>query len=294
MRQKILVADDSNTIRSVAESLLKQEGYEVFSAAEGAKALSLIKTVEPDLIILDSLMPGLDGLQVCQELKKEGKYRDIPILIFLSSAEYKIQEEFQELGVSGFVLKPFSPREFLDKVEEVLKEEKTTPTSGGSLETVSLNSEELEKQEKKFEKTAHDFNWFIQEMKKEVKSSETSPQGKLETDKVPLEKTEALDEDFKIDERGTSKIGYERFISEFKKEMEQVEIETPEGFGETKPKLEKKPSKNQVAQKELDYSKVTDKFIQAFSFHLAQEIAKKLDKKLIEELVREKLKEFTP
>ncbi|HEU4436998.1 MAG TPA: response regulator, partial [candidate division Zixibacteria bacterium] len=89
---KVLVADDSATIRGVAESLLRHNGYEVISTADGVKALAIAKSQNPDLIFLDHAMPGKEGLAVCRELKADSHTRNIPVIMLLGASEARDAE----------------------------------------------------------------------------------------------------------------------------------------------------------------------------------------------------------
>ena len=106
---KVLIADDSATIRGVAESLLRHNGYEVISTSDGAKALAMAKSQNPDLIFLDYAMPGKDGLAVCLELKADPHTRNIPVLMLLGAGEARDAEKFLAAGASDYLFKPFVP-----------------------------------------------------------------------------------------------------------------------------------------------------------------------------------------
>ena len=96
---KVLVADDSATIRGVAESLLRHNGYEVISTSDGGKALAMAKSQKPDLIFLDHVMPGKDGLTVCRELKADPQLRNIPVIMLLGAGEAREAEKFLSFRV---------------------------------------------------------------------------------------------------------------------------------------------------------------------------------------------------
>ncbi len=117
---KVLVADDSATIRGVAESLLRHNGYEVVSVSDGAKALALAKSQNPDLIFLDYLMPDKDGLAVCRELRADARLRNIPVVMLLGAAEMKEAEKFLAAGASDCLFKPFVPKDFIEKAQKFL------------------------------------------------------------------------------------------------------------------------------------------------------------------------------
>lgn len=116
--EKVLVADDDEDIRHVIEMYLKKDGYRVVTAADGTTALDCVKTDSPDLIILDVIMPGLDGFEVCQAIRKE---TDVPIL-FLSAKESDM-DKILGLGVGGddYVTKPFSPAVLVARVKAHLR-----------------------------------------------------------------------------------------------------------------------------------------------------------------------------
>jgi DNA-binding response OmpR family regulator len=121
MGKKILVADDSPTVRKVMESLLKKQGYEVLFTEDGASTLSLAKTNKPDLIFLDDSLSILDSLSVCEELKRNDKLKDIPVIMLLDKPW--TEEESSEVRADAFMVKPFNPKDILENVEKFLKKE---------------------------------------------------------------------------------------------------------------------------------------------------------------------------
>jgi len=123
MSKKILVADDSPTVRKVMESLLKKQGYEVLCAEDGASALSLAKTNKPDLIFLDDSLSILDSLSVCEELKRDDKLKDIPVIMLLDRPW--TEEESRRVEADAFMVKPLNPKDILESVEKFLEKENT-------------------------------------------------------------------------------------------------------------------------------------------------------------------------
>jgi DNA-binding response OmpR family regulator len=118
MTPKILVVDDEPPIIDVLSYNLKRENYEVVVATDGEHALALARNEHPDLIILDWMLPGLDGLEVCRALRQEG---DIPI-IMLTARDAEVDRVVGlELGADDYVVKPFSVRELLVRVKNVLR-----------------------------------------------------------------------------------------------------------------------------------------------------------------------------
>lgn len=118
MRQKVLIADDDERIREIVRLYLETEGFEVFEADNGNKALDLVRKEKVDLVILDLMMPGLDGWTVCQILRKETK---IPIIMLTAKGDENDRVLGFNLGADDYVVKPFSPRELSARVKAVLR-----------------------------------------------------------------------------------------------------------------------------------------------------------------------------
>lgn len=118
MAQTILVADDDPSLREVVRYTLAQAGFEVVEAKDGAEALEKVKARPPALLVLDIMMPELDGLEVCRAVRKTHPF---PI-VFVSSRDDEVDRILAlELGGDDFVPKPFSPRELLARVKAVLR-----------------------------------------------------------------------------------------------------------------------------------------------------------------------------
>lgn len=118
MSRKILVVDDDPHIREVIRFSLEKAGMSVTEAANGAEGLKRIRESAPDLVILDIVMPEMDGLEMCRELRRSS---ELPIL-FLSSRDDEIDRIIGlELGGDDYVTKPFSPRELVARVQVILK-----------------------------------------------------------------------------------------------------------------------------------------------------------------------------
>jgi len=116
---KILVIDDDSPIRDVIRFALTREGYTVVEAENGARGLVLAGTERPDLIVLDIMMPELDGTEVCRRLRGKG---DRTPIVFLSSRDDEIDRVLGlELGGDDYVGKPFSPRELVSRVKAILR-----------------------------------------------------------------------------------------------------------------------------------------------------------------------------
>jgi len=123
MPRKIFIADDSSTIRGVVESLLRQKGYEVYSAPDGESAISMIEKTRPDMILLDSSMPGQNGIDICRQLRQKNEFAQTPIIILAGSSDAGIITDFIDGGATDTIIKPFTPRELGETVEKFILDE---------------------------------------------------------------------------------------------------------------------------------------------------------------------------
>jgi two-component system, OmpR family, response regulator RpaB len=117
-KEKILVVDDEASIRRILETRLSMIGYDVVTASDGEEALETFRSSAPDLIVLDVMMPKLDGYGVCQELRKES---DVPIIMLTALADVADRITGLELGADDYVVKPFSPKELESRIRSVLR-----------------------------------------------------------------------------------------------------------------------------------------------------------------------------
>ncbi len=120
-RKKIVVIEDEPDIVEVISYNLKNEGYRVLSVDRGDEGINLIRDQSPSLVILDLMLPGMDGFSVCQQLKSDPIVRDIPIIITSAKSEESDIVIGLELGADDYLTKPFSPRELLARVKAVLR-----------------------------------------------------------------------------------------------------------------------------------------------------------------------------
>ncbi len=118
-----MVVDDEEHIVELLRYNLKKEGFKVYSAFEGGGALSLASRLNPDLIILDLMLPGLHGYEVLWLLKKNMQLAHIPVIILSAKTLKADRDKGQQLGADGYVTKPFSVVELVIRVKEVLKGE---------------------------------------------------------------------------------------------------------------------------------------------------------------------------
>ncbi|MEO0378056.1 MAG: response regulator [Cyanobacteria bacterium P01_A01_bin.17] len=129
-KQKVLVVDDESTIRRILATRLTMQGYEVSVAVDGEEALQVFEEQAPDLVVLDIMMPKLNGLQVCQELRKT---TDIPIIILSALGDVGDRIQGLELGADDYLSKPFSPKELEGRIEAILR--RTQNESGAESQT---------------------------------------------------------------------------------------------------------------------------------------------------------------
>src|ERR671935_632510 len=114
----VLVVDDEPIVRDVVVRYLQREGYETLEAADGVCAQELLRNHEPSLVVLDLMLPGMDGLQLCQWIRARS---ELPVIMLTARAEEADRIVGLELGADDYVTKPFSPRELAARVRTVLR-----------------------------------------------------------------------------------------------------------------------------------------------------------------------------
>jgi len=120
MAKYILIVDDAPNIVLSLEFLMKKEGYDVHSVSNGEEAMTAIAEKIPDLILLDVMMPRMDGYEVCQELRANPDWQDIKILMLTAKGRDVEREKGLALGADDYVTKPFSTQELVEKVNTLL------------------------------------------------------------------------------------------------------------------------------------------------------------------------------
>lgn len=120
-KYKILVVDDEPDVVELVRYNLNSSGYEVVTAVDGKEALKKVRAETPDLIVLDIMLPGIDGFEVCKILKRDPATSAIPIIMLTAKAEEVDRVVGLELGADDYITKPFSPREFVLRVKALLK-----------------------------------------------------------------------------------------------------------------------------------------------------------------------------
>ncbi len=128
MAARVLVVDDEAQIVRVLRGYLERAGFAVLTAYDGVEALRLARQERPDLIILDLMLPGMDGIDVCRAIRKES---DVPIIMLTARVEETDRIIGLELGADDYVTKPFSPREVVARVRAVLRRTRPTADQAG-------------------------------------------------------------------------------------------------------------------------------------------------------------------
>lgn len=119
MTNKILLIEDELDLAEVTKMRLKKSGYEVIGATSGEEAFMFLQKDIPDLILLDLLLPGMPGEEICKKLKCDDRLKTIPIILFTASSS-DIPKVAKEVGADAYIMKPFEPEELLDKIAKCL------------------------------------------------------------------------------------------------------------------------------------------------------------------------------
>ncbi len=133
--RKILVVDDEAVLVETIAYNLEQAGYQVVTASDGISALEATHKEAPDLIILDIMLPGMDGLEICRQLRREGDTATIPIIMLTAKGEEIDKVVGLEVGADDYVTKPFGRRELLARVRALLRRADYPSTSNGDEHT---------------------------------------------------------------------------------------------------------------------------------------------------------------
>jgi two-component system phosphate regulon response regulator PhoB len=119
--ERVLIVDDDPDIQKLVSYNLTQAGYQVVTAASGLEALNAVQDQTPDLIVLDIMLPDLDGLEVCRRLRRQEKTRRIPIIMLTARTQEVDRVVGFELGADDYVMKPFSPRELVLRIRSIFR-----------------------------------------------------------------------------------------------------------------------------------------------------------------------------
>ncbi len=120
MQKKILLADDAATFLKLEQIYLENQGYKVFMAGNGKEALEKLAAHRPDLVVLDLIMPEMEGDQVCRLIKINPQFKDIPVVMVTTKGDKKGEERCRKAGCDLFLTKPLRKSVFLDAVKKLL------------------------------------------------------------------------------------------------------------------------------------------------------------------------------
>ncbi len=120
MSRKILIVDDEVYILHILDFSLGAEGFEVITAADGEEALEKARTEKPDLVVLDVMMPKVDGFEACRRLKNDPETRELPVILLTAKGREVDRKMGIEVGADDYMVKPFSPSKLIQKIESFL------------------------------------------------------------------------------------------------------------------------------------------------------------------------------
>ncbi len=129
MPSHVLIVEDEPDIRALVVHHLKREGYQVSAASSGAEALRQVQAAAPDLVLLDLMMPAMDGLEVCRRLRQDPATASLPIVMLTAKGDEVDRVLGLEIGADDYIVKPFSPKELVARVRAVLRRGGPAPAS---------------------------------------------------------------------------------------------------------------------------------------------------------------------
>jgi two-component system, OmpR family, alkaline phosphatase synthesis response regulator PhoP len=119
IRRKVLIVDDEPNVRRLSHTILSKK-FDVFEAENGVQAIEMAKTKKPDIILMDMMMPKMDGLTACHAIRNDPGTKSIPV-IMVTAIGFELNVKLsQQMGANGYLTKPFSPQELLEKTAQVL------------------------------------------------------------------------------------------------------------------------------------------------------------------------------
>lgn len=132
VKPRILIIDDEPTIIKMVSKRLEVEGFDVLIAMDGQEGLTKAQTESPDLIVLDLMLPKLNGYEVCTLLKQDARFQKIPVMLFTAKAQMKDEQLGKECGANAYMRKPFQAKELVDTIRTLL--------ASGSVQTPGVSS----------------------------------------------------------------------------------------------------------------------------------------------------------
>lgn len=310
MSKKVLIADDSPTVRNIAESMLKKHGYDVLLAEDGLKAIQTAKLEKPEIVFLDHSLPGLSGEEVLRELKQSEGLKHIHVVMFLTKEKEVREGEFKSMGVEAFVIKPFNPKEMLDRLEDLLPEKEASRAKGKAEPSLSTNKgrsdggfdiletsdlmEDFDRSIPDTDKTGvHGFDWFLSELQREIQEEE-KPELNRSGKAIPLNKktqeksvgimpmvpssAPAAEHEPRCDKRFGEDGSSENFVEDLRKELEQL------GSEET---TSKSPLTEPLSQERS--GQWLGDLKEKISERVALEVTKMISPEFLEKIIREEI-----
>ena len=119
MKKKVLTVDDSRTIRNMLLVTLNNAGFETIQAEDGVEGLEVLENANPDVIVTDINMPRLDGFGFIEGVRKNDKYRAVPILVLTTESDPDKKQRARQAGATGWIVKPFDPEKLVEAVRRV-------------------------------------------------------------------------------------------------------------------------------------------------------------------------------
>ena len=123
VKKKILIVEDDSFVMDIYQTKLAQAGFDIIEAANGVEAMKILEKENPNLILLDILMPYMDGMEVLEKIKKEERFKNTPVILLTNLSQQEEVKHGLELGARDYLIKShFTPSEVLDKINSYLKE----------------------------------------------------------------------------------------------------------------------------------------------------------------------------
>lgn len=119
--KKIMIVDDEAQLVDLIKLRLEKEGYQVGAAYDGEEALHMIRQENPDLIILDLMLPKMDGYMICSLFKRDKRFAHVPIILFTARSQEEDIQLGEKVGADAYITKPYEPQALLDKIKELLE-----------------------------------------------------------------------------------------------------------------------------------------------------------------------------